>query len=790
MMNSMKIYKFIFQELFAFIVLFSGLSSQEITGNLHSFSGQIADTITNDPLPGVSVFLPATKLGTFSLTDGKFVINNIKTGKYQVIISQVGYESKSLVLEIKENVYKKILLKSSAVKLNDVNVISNRDNIAAKNSMQSISILNEDKIENSRGQSLGETLKDIPGITLLQTGSSISKPVIRGMHSERVVILNSGIAQEGQQWGGEHAPEIDPFMPSRIEVLRGASGVEYGIGAIGGVIKIEPKNFKENTGISGILNISTFSNNRQFAGSALLDGRQDFLPGFVWQARCSYRKAGSEKSADYIIGNTGFEEQDLNIRIGYNISNLNTEISFSHFGIDIGLYRGAHIGNLDDLKRAISYDKPPVNYDFTYTIANPKQEINHDTWYFKADYKIQDIGALNLIYSYQDNHRQEYDAHRRWFDTLSSDKTTPAFDLTLITNSIDLNFSHEPFDNFYGRMGLNGTYQQNTGNSLSYLIPNFTSYNAGFFILENWIMELLTLNTGFRYDLRRVRVYEYLPKNIPGSIKDYSNISFALGIFYELPRNWSLSSNLGTAFRPPSINELYSNGIHHGTAQYEIGDPNLKNEKSISIDLTLRRISDKFHFELSGYYNYIYNYIYLFPLPNPTLTLRGLFPTFKYEQSDASITGMDGYFEAILKRYTAGISFSLTRGNNTDKDEPLFQMPGDKYRIYVNYKPGNTELFRNNFFEVSSSVALKQTLFPENVDYLNPPNGYILFDISCKSSIEIFNTGLTINLNIKNIFNTAYRDYLSRYRYFVDNPGRDIIFKIQIPFGKQNNYQQ
>lgn len=113
--------------------------------------------------------------------------------------------------------------------------------------------LSPEELSKTRGRTLGESMKELTGVTTLTTGNSISKPVIHGMHSDRILILNNGIRQEGQQWGSEHAPEIDPFIANKLSVVKGAQSVRYGANAIGGVVLVEPANLPDSSGVNGKL---------------------------------------------------------------------------------------------------------------------------------------------------------------------------------------------------------------------------------------------------------------------------------------------------------------------------------------------------------------------------------------------------------------------------------------------------------------------------------------------------------------------------------------------------------
>ena len=251
-----------------------------------------------------------------------------------------------------------------------------------------------------------------------------------------------------------------------------------------------------------------------------------------------------------------------------------------------------------------------------------------------------------------------------------------------------------------------------------------------------------------------------------------------------------MNLNIGAGWRPPTVNELYSYGVHHGTAQFEIGDRDLIPEQSYSIDATVKHRSDISSVEVSGFINRMDDFIFAFPSLQPTLTLRGIFPTLIYRQSDVVLHGIDVSLEyQILEDVRIGTSGSIVRGEDTDRNEPLYQMPADRFKGWAHFHLPLHFGLEEAYVEISGTTVAKQTRVPPNADYLPPPSGFSLFDIEYGGEFIMGPHMVRFNISVQNIFNRAYRDYLSRFRYFIDNPGRDIVFRIHIPFGKSSVHQ-
>jgi iron complex outermembrane recepter protein len=750
----------------------------------HLFTGVVLDSTNRAPLIGATVMITsgATQTGGFTDEKGRFHITVSDHGMHTVIARYIGYREKSFTVDITGEMTATILLAPMPVELGGIDVNANRDRMRERSSAQSVTVLTPAEIDQHRGQTLGETLEGVRGVSLIQTGPSIAKPVIRGLHSSRVLVLNAGVQQEGQQWGGEHAPEIDPFAAGKIEVLRGPSSIEYGAGALGGVIRVEPRPLRTMPGLAGSLSVNAFSNNRQGSGSFLIEGSPAFLPGFAVEAQGSYRRAGDASAPGYVIGNSGFEEINGSILAGYRAERVHADLYLSHFGSELGIYRGSHVGNYDDLMRAIALGRPPVEYAFSYDITPPKQDVTHDLATVRSSATFPEAGTLELQLGSQQNRRKEYDVHKRWYDTTST-ATQAAFDLQLTTYDAAMRFRHVPLGNLVGSMGVSTARQTNVGNSLSFLIPNYRLHTAGAFITESLVLDAVTVQAGGRWDWSSLEVFSYAERGVPHATLVRSGFTGAVGMLFPFFEYWSLGANVSTAWRAPGVNELYSNGVHHGTAQYEIGDPALSGERSVNIDAVLRYATPEAEFEVSAYRNSMRGFISLFPDPRPTLTLSGLFPTFRYRQDDAIISGIDGSASVqVTEAFRSTISFSMLRGELSASGAPLYQMPSDRARLTEHLHLPDLGTLHESYVELTAVLVRRQDRFPAGIDYRDPPPGYALLNATIGTRLAVGSGDIQVLLSVNNVFDKAYRDAMSRFRYYVDEPGRSVILRANIPF--------
>ncbi|MGB2868097.1 MAG: TonB-dependent receptor [Bacteroidota bacterium] len=756
--------------------------SSSVPVSLIDISGVVRDSVTRLPVEGVLVAIAELKRVTYTDAEGVFRFVHVPSKHAILVFRLVGYHDQEVGVQPVQSNDLNVQLAPEEILLPSVTIKGERAPTTVMEKDHAVAYLNSQEIEKLRGQTLGKTLENVAGVTLLQTGPSIAKPVIRGLHSQRILILNAGVPLEGQQWGGEHAPEIDPFAPAEIVVLKGAAGVEYGAGAIGGVIRLEPKAMPDHAGLDGDLMLNAFANNRQGAGSLSLQGMSELVPGVSFRAQGSFRRAGISSAPDYSIGNSGFHEENGSMAVGYKTDQSELRALFSHYQTELGIYKGSHIGSVTDLQRAIANGRPTVDYPFTYDIIPPKQNISHDTWSVAGSSNIRDLGKLEIQYGWQSNHRQEFDAFR-FFNNVQQLPTQAAFDLTLTTHSADVRLRHLPIGGLYGSLGVSALRQGNVGAGSSFLIPNYRLYAGGLFWVEALNLDRLTLNGGIRYDYRWLHVYPFEAKRITEETLQYNNVSGAVGFTFEFGTGWSLGGNAGSAFRPPSVNELFSDGVHHGSAEYEKGDPNLQTERSYSVDMTLAYRDDENELSVSTFSNMMDHFIFLLPDPVPVLTLRGAFPYFQYKQANSILRGMEASVGwMVASQLRLGMTISLVRGDNLETNEPLYQMPADRIRTSLKHEFANADLYDNAYVEIASLFVARQDRFPRGVDYVDPPGGYSLWEIATGADVNVFQQRVGFHLHVSNLFNKAYRDYLSRFRYFIDEPGRDIELKLQIPF--------
>lgn len=744
-------------------------------------TGKVFDRSTDIPLENATILVVGQQRGTVTDSTGAYQLQ-VEHGILVLEYRYVGYKTQQITVNARRDTTINISLAPDVAITKSIEVQAER-NPRTMTSTTSELILSSE-LDRNRGQTLGETLAGVVGVDLLQTGASIAKPVIRGLHSDRVITMQSGLSQEGQQWGGEHAPEIDPFSPERIEVIKGAAGVEYGIGAIGGVIRVIPRPIDFTRPIGGTLLMNGFSNNAQGAMSVNMEGSPTQSNAFSWRVQGSLRKAGDSRSPDYVIDNSGFQELSLNTTATFRAGRFNNRVYLSTYNTELGIYTGAHFGSPSDLQRAIDRGRPAVEQPFTYSIQPPKQTINHHLLSAESSIYLEGIGALDVHYGLQQNNRKEFDAHGRFGREL----TKPAFDLTLTTQTLDIRLQHLNFGGIEGKTGIQLKRQGNVRHSTGFLIPDFRSYSAGFYILESKQYGPIRLEAGGRIDYLWNRVFSVRSPRIEGRSDDWLQPSGALGLVWDITDDLALNATLGSAWRPAGVNERFSFGVHHGTAQYEIGDPNLKPEFATNVEIGIAWETEAGGIRLNAWNSSIRNFVQMRPDGSIASTIRGAFPIYRHQQYDARLQGLEATLHVHpVPFFESAVKAAVLVGDNLELDEPLYMMPAPNVQWINNIVlPGN-EIFSQNTLQIGLKSVARQSRYPglvatESYREPSPPQAYSLLDVGYSTQLRFSGLALDVSVDVKNVFNVQYRDYLSRFRFLIDEPGRNFALRVAIPF--------
>lgn len=759
--------------LYVILAISVHVSAQE---NLCSYNlrGIVIDSLENTTLANTLIETEDKKT-TSTNKNGEFEISNICSGILKLHVSHLHCEHLHININVTKDTFITIYVQHTQQEIEGFKYTVNQSRSNTLNTS------NQKTLELRLGNSISAMMQDLGSISLLKTGVNVGKPMVNGLHSNRVLIINNGIRQEGQNWGMEHAPEIDGFLANEIELIKGAETLRYGSDGIGGVLLIKPKSIfteKANTW-KGEINSTGSSNGRGAIFNASIGSMFQTNIPLYFRIQGTSKQFGNSKTSQDFLANTGFREQNYSLNMGIKKGGFQNEIFYSEFLNTIGVYLGSQIGNLNDLQKAMNSQRPLIQSDFSYAITRPYQKVQHRLLKIKSEWDINSKNTVEATLSYQKNHRSEFDVLRS-----TTAFQGPSFDYYINTSILEVLWSRSDFHIFNFKAGFFALHQSNAYTGRFY-IPGFIQNSLATFFIAKKQIKKLKLEMSVRYDSKHYEIF--LWNNNVSNIQDnqYSGFAYALYLSQEINKQNTIQFTHTSTWRPPAPNELHSDGLHQGLATFERGDSNLKIERSFNQSIHYLYQSKRFRTEIESYFQYIRGYINLIPSNETQLTIRGAYPVFAYTQSNAALYGVNVKTQyQINRQLLIGFQGKLPFGDDRKYLKPLPQMPAMRAKVFVefDYKSLHT-VFWNEY-------TAKQNRYTENSDFLAPPPAYHLFGFDLLWKFSIKKQAIRLGLSLENIGNTAYRDYLNRYRYFIDEQGFNATIKLQIPIQILNNKKQ
>jgi iron complex outermembrane receptor protein len=360
--------------------------------------------------------------------------------------------------------------------------------------------------------------------------------------------------------------------------------------------------------------------------------------------------------------------------------------------------------------------------------------------------------------------------------------------LSIYTLSEELTWEHPKKNNFSGIGGI-AFQQQNNSYSGRYFIPNYLAVSQGMYYIEKWRKHQWEIQGGIRFDNKIIQTsrLKFNSDTINYNF-DFSTLASSFNVAYTASPIWQMNLAVGISSRAPHVNELLSDGIHHGTGTYEKGDISLRPEKSVQVSAGIRyqHPSGKLGMDFLVYANRINDFIYQQPQPNnPVLTISGAFPLIQYQQTNASLRGFDwsAWFKPIENIEWIS-KYAFLNARNTSINDWLILMPANRLSNEITYRLKNTDKLANSYASIEVMHVSKQNNTPGDLngkqDYKAAPEAYTLINLQISSTVQLINKPVTLSIGVRNLMNTVYRDYLNSMRYFTDEMGRNISLRIKI----------
>ena len=643
-----------------------------------------------------------------------------------------------------------------------------------------IDVLAGEELRRRERFTLGETLESVPGVASITAGNTVGKPVVRGLTGNQIQVLSNGIGVDYQQYGARHVPNIDPFLAGRIEVVRGASSLMYGSGALGGAIDVQPPAFVfmpagENEAVADTLFVY-HSNNEQWDTGAKARASSD---RFSLDAGVMRRSAGdldtpnastaaeSGKPSDpKFTGKLPFTDFDqLNAQFGAGVLT-----DFGEFGLRYNQWNNENNFLLPNGK-GIGLWLNNDQLQFTGALPLAADWELKPTLSWQHQLRRANSGGTPRSAGYNGKVHLEFDRYVAKLEAIHG--------------------ALGPFDG--GTLGVEYSNKIQHSRGTTVLAPGGEVSNLALFAFESKDIGDWTLQAGLRHDWHSVTGdagKTRAPVNFVGrDSHDHSVFTGSLGAVYRLTDEVAIATNLGRGFRAPSLFELYADGVHGGVAAIQEGDPNLEPEKSINIDLGLRWNTPRLQGSATVYRNAISDYIYL----QDTGASRNDLPVFAYQQDDALLTGLE--LEAswfVTDQLELAGTLDLVRGTNDRTDEDLPLLPADSLRLDATYWFAERGPLREPYLTLGMRHNAAKDAAPGEpfAQFDQLPFGtastdaYTLADLELGFGFRAFGNRLArVDLAVRNLFDTEYRNFLDTYKGYALSPGRDVRLSLSVPFG-------
>lgn len=765
-----------------------------------TLDGHAVDMASHAPVVAATVSIGDQLLATTN-EDGRFTLTGLCPGPTTIVIERDDYERAERAITITARASLEVEMKLAG------EVIEIREKAPDPPEMRATATLAGEALERTRGQGLAAAMSDIPGVSELRSATGMAKPIIRGQFGRRLLLLVDGVRHRAQEWGLEHAPEIDPFIADKIRVVRGAGGVRYGSDAIGGVVLVDPPELRREPGYGGELHMVGTSNGLGGALAGRLQGVLDALPALSMQLEGSAKRMQAARTPHYALQNTGLFEWNAGVTVGYRASSSEYKLSYRRYQARLGVCACLRIESAEDFLASIDRGEPlgADQYEASFAIDRPYQTVAHDLALARARWERDHLGTFTATYSFQHDLRREYDVVRKAV-------TGAQYNFRLVTNELEGVFEHNPVHlsehwHLRGATGIVGMAQVHNYAGLQ-LVPDYTAFAAGAFASERLIGHDTDVEVGARYDflardaslarddfLRLVRSGQLAMDACDatgdqfGCRSRFHTFTATAGALHRWTPALSTKLEVSTASRAPNTDEQYLNGTAPTFPVLGLGKPDLGPETTYSTSLTLGLDTQWVRGEASAYVNRIDDYIYFAPAldaaGNPIfdVLIRGTFPRFTTQAVDALFYGADGGITALpVKSLELAAQASFVRAKDTTHDRYLVFIPSDRYRASLTYRPPDTRALRKSYATVTGTYVAKQRRFDINADFAAPPPAYFLLDAELGTETCLGHHDLRLALHGQNLTNARYRDYTSLLRYFADEPGWAVMLRASVFF--------
>ncbi len=713
------------------------------------------------PLPGATIYVPDMNKGTLSDSNGNYELLNLPNGKIKIQFTFIGYTNRIESVELNgKSIELNISLKQTPIEAEEI-VISGGYNSTQHDNAVKIDVLKLNTNSIKCTPNFSEILTQVPGVDMISKGSGVSKPVIRGLSMNDILVLDNGVRFENYQYSDHHPLGIDEFGIEDVEIIKGPASLLYGSDAIGGVVNFIKEKPAPVGNIAGDYNLQLFSNTLGMTNNLGIKGTSKKFFGGI--------RVGQKTNADFLQGggtfapNSRFNELSVKANAGYTDKFGTFKVYYDFNNEKLGLVEDEAIESITKRGREnkIWYE------DMNTHLFSSQNKL------FLGKFKL-DINS-----AYQNTeliHFGEEDFYE--------------IQMKLATLTYETKLHLPSKENSEYIIGFQGFNQSNTNqnNRETKLLPDATIDNySAFGLLQYTFFKRLKFQTGLRYDNKSIstKVIGLLSDTMTYRAaldKHYGSFSGSFGATYNLSEELLFRANFAAAYCTPNLAELTSNGQHE--TRYEIGDQQLVPENAYETDVSIHYHKDNFTFDMAGFYNIINHYIFI----SPTLdtTASGI-EIFRYKQANSVLFGGEAGLHIHPKPLNwlhFETTFSSVIGKQNNGDYLPF-VPAHKLKFELRIEKDKLLFLQKTFVAFNTCTAFAQNnAAPDETT----TSGYTLIDLCIGGNIKMKNQLFSLSISANNLLDKKYIDHLSTLKEVsLYNPGRNITLNLKIPFNIKIN---
>ncbi len=714
---------------------------QSASDTRRSLEGEVVETQSSIRLDGVTIHIKGLERSVRTDANGQFKFDAVPEGQQTLQVLKVGYQRFEQVIDVNAATpYLKIELEALSFQLQTIRVYGSNRTLSQFEETTDLA-LDEPELQRRLGMTLANTLANEIGVSQRTMGRAVARPVIRGLGGDRLLILENGERTgDKSASSADHAVSIDPTTAEGVEITRGPASLIYGSSTLGGVINVKSNHIPQILPRRLDMHL-TFQAESVNSGLTGTTGFTFPIGDFAGNVEWNRRRASDIQTPVGVLENTALS--NVNFSGGASLIK-----PWGFIGASGSSYRS-------------DYGIPgsPEGHVSGINIALDKQRYEGQMEY---RFNTRMLEKVKLQTAYTRYQHQELESNGR----LGVEFGLLTYNLSAMAHLLDNAIA-----------GVWWEYRDHATGGF-YWTPHTREFALAGFYLNQRNFDKFTLQGAIRYDVRRSEPFRPGAAVRSGTIRrrDFNGFSGATSGIYHWTDRLSTGATLMKTFRAPGIEELFSDGPHLAVYSYEIGNVELESENGYGTELFVKYANDRFRLNLALFRNQIQNY--LIPTNSGEKEwgsgAAGWLWIYQYTGHDVVMDGAEIQIGGeVLPQVHLQLNMSYVNGTIQTSGRPLERIPPLNGKFVISYTPTPLHL------HVASRFSGSQTRLGE---FEEPTDGYLIYDIGGYLNFSWWQLENMVVFEIENLFDTTYREHLSRIKAVMPEPGRNVKLLYKLNF--------